>query len=217
MPLINRVGGGGVDVSSVTATAERVWEGYTFVDVNGEVKEGKIPAYNNKILHSINCVELSNFSKADNSDDGVVFTFKVDETQILNKGAEIDIMAYRSDWDEGYAKQTISGYTSEVESRKITIPVTHAATPRYIAITIMADKTAFSDAGTYELFSLIYDPSSDYFAWGVSRKKSDGSITTTILSENSLSVTNNGGNITITLDMATYSFAGNQYVYLVVW
>lgn len=42
MPLINRVGGGGADVSSVTATAGDVLEGTSFVDANGDPTPGKL-------------------------------------------------------------------------------------------------------------------------------------------------------------------------------
>ena len=42
MPLINRIGGGGADVSGVTATETTVLNGYTFVGADGEEKTGKI-------------------------------------------------------------------------------------------------------------------------------------------------------------------------------
>lgn len=225
MPLINRVGGGGADVSGVTATAGKVWEGYDFVGADGEPVTGEIPAYNNMIHHTLtDAEEAVKFSVANNSDDGVCFTFKASETRIYPKDAELDVMVYKSDWDNAYGQTVATGLTGDVEARKITIPVENTKIPRYFSLTAMSEPTGFIDGGTYEIISMQYNQASDDFAWAVIRKSIDESYTTGTIDVvgGTVGIEIIGSNLVITLNSSLYSFVGAntnlyKYSYLIVW
>ena len=227
MPLINRVGGGGADVSSVTATAGKVWEGYTFVDADGEPQTGTIPVYNNTIHHtSDDGVKAEKFSVADDSDDGVCFTFKQAETRIYPENADHIAFVYKSDWDAAYGQTVAVGLTGEVDAYEITIPVERTGAPRYFAITAMAGTESFSNAGTYEIVSMQYNQASDDYAWAVVRNRGDKSFDTILINavgdRKELEFSNIGKNLVITINTTIYSFVGNnsnvyKYSYIIVW
>lgn len=101
MPLINRVGGGGADVSGVTAVAADVVEGKFFVKADGELSEGALRIVETYSFDSkADNPTVSTFALGNYSDGGLVFKFKFNADTMVPQGGEIWVYVYRSTWDE---------------------------------------------------------------------------------------------------------------------